>query len=184
MATVTTKPMTAEEFFLTEEPEPGRYELVQGEIVSMPPPGLRHGEVQMNVGFAIKAYLLTNRIGRVVTESGAVVERDPDTVRGPDVSYYSQERLPFGKEVVAYHDEVPDLVAEVVSPDDTKKELKAKVREYLAAGVRVVWVVDPDDRTVTVFTEPTKSTVLEADATLTCEGVLPGFACRVADLFA
>lgn len=70
-----------------------------------------------------------------------------------------------------------------MSPDDTKKEMKAKVKEYLAAGVRVVWVIDPDDRTVTVFTEPTKSIVLEADATLTCEDVLPGFACRVADLF-
>lgn len=83
----------------------------------------------------------------------------------------------------------------MVAPADTKKELKAKVKEYLAAGVRVVWAADPDDpddrttgrpdnRTVTVFTEPTKSTTPEADAALTCEDVLPGFACRVADLFA
>ncbi len=184
MATVATKPMTAEEFFLTEEPEPGRYELVKGEIVFMPPPGLRHGEVQMNVGFAIRTYLMANRIGRVVTESGAIIERDPDTVRGPDVSYYSRERMPLDLEVIAYHDNPPDLVAEVVSPYDTKKELKAKVKEYLAAGVRVVWVVHPRDRTVTVFTAPRKSTVLEADAILTAEDVLPGFRCPVADFFA
>lgn len=184
MTTVATRTMTAEEFFHTEEPEPGRYELIKGEIVFMPPPGFRHGEVQMNIGFAIKTYLLTNRIGRVVTESGAITERDPDSVRGPDVSYYSQERLPLGTQVVTYHTQPPDLVAEVVSPDDTKKEMRAKVREYLAAGVRVVWVVDPDDLTVTVYTEPTRATVLEADAHLTAEDVLPGFSCRVADLFA
>lgn len=184
MATVATRPMTAEEFFLTVEPESGRYELVNGEIEFTPPPGLQHGEVQGLVYFAIKTYLLTNRIGRVFTESGALIERDPDTARGPDVSYYSQERLPFGVTVVAYHGKPPDLAAEVMSPDDTTAAMKAKAREYLAAGVRVVWVIDPDDRTVTVFAEPTRSTVLEAEATLTCEDVLPGFSCRVADLFA
>jgi len=184
MATVATKPMTAEEFYLTTEPEDGKYELVKGEIVFIPPPGLRHGEVQDNVFFAIKSYLKANHVGRVVTESGAITERDPDSVRGPDVSYYGQERLPFDTEVMAYHDQPPDLVAEVVSPDDTKKELKAKVKEYLAAGVRVVWVVHPRDRTVTVCTGPRKSTVLEADATPTAEDVLPGFSCPVADFFA
>jgi len=184
MTTVATKTMTAEEFFHTEEPQDGKYELINGEVVFMPPPGFRHGEVQLAIGFAIKTYLLTNRIGRVVTESGAITERDPDSVRGPDVSYYSQERLPFGTQVVTYHTQPPDLVAEVLSPDDSKKELRAKVREYLAAGVRVVWVVDPDDQTVTVYTEPPRATVLEADAILTAEDVLPGFSCRAADLFA
>lgn len=183
MATATTQLMTAEEFFHTEEPEPGKYELVNGEVVFMPPPGLRHGEVQTNLAFVIKLYLQANRIGRVFTESGAITERNPDSVRGPDVSYYSQERLPLGSQVVTYHTRPPDLVAEVVSPDDTRPEMRAKAREYLAAGVRVVWVVDPDDRTVTVYTEPTRATLLEADATLTAEDVLPGFSCRVADLF-
>lgn len=107
MATVATKPMTAEEFFLTEEPEDGKYELVHGEIAFMSPPGLRHGEVLGNVYFAIKLHLSASRLGRVFTESGAVTERDPDSVRGLDVSYYSQERLPFGVTVVAYHDKSP-----------------------------------------------------------------------------
>ena len=183
MATVATKPMTAEEFFLSEEFEDGKYELVKGEIEFMPPPGLRHGEVQTNIAFAIKTFLKAHRIGRVVTESGAITERDPDTVRGPDVSFYSAERLPFGVEVVAYHDLPPDLCVEVRSPSDTKTELRAKAQEYLAGGVKLVWIVDPSDRTVTVFTEPTKSTVLNADATLTAESLLPGFSCKVDEFF-
>lgn len=76
MATAATKPMTAEEFFLTEEPEDGKYELVNGEVVFIPPPGLRHGEVQGLVHLVVKLYPMANRIGRVFTESGALVEHD------------------------------------------------------------------------------------------------------------
>ena len=128
MSTVATKPMTAEEFFLTEEFEDGKYELVRGEVEFMPPPGIRHGEVQGLVYFAIKSHLMSHRIGRLVTESGAITERDPDSVRGPDVSFYSAERLPFGVEVIAYHDLPPDLCVEVKSPSDTKSGLRAKAR--------------------------------------------------------
>ena len=183
MSSVATKPMTAEEFFLTEEFEDGKYELVRGEIEFMPPPGFRHGEVQMNVGFAIKQFLMSHRIGRVVTESGAITERNPDTVRGPDVSFYSAARMPFGVEVVAYHDLPPDLCIEVKSPSDSKSALRAKAHEYLGGGVKLVWVVDPETSTVTVYDSKLKSTVLEAEATLTGDAVLPGFSCTVSDFF-
>ena len=183
MSTVTTKLMTAEEFFLTEEFENGKYELVRGEIEFMPPPGIRHGEVQTNVAFVVKLFLKSHRIGRVVTESGAITERDPDSVRGPDVSFYSAERLPFGVEVIAYHDLPPDLCVEVKSPSDTKSGLRAKAHEYLTGGVKLVWIVDPDTRTVTVYDSKIASTVLEAEAILTAESVLPGFSCVVSDFF-
>lgn len=183
MSTVATKPMTAEEFFLTEEFEDGKYELVRGEIEFMPPPGFRHGEVQGNIAFIIKLFLKSHRLGRLVTESGAITERDPDSVRGPDVSFYSAARLPFGVEVVAYHDLPPDLCVEVRSPSDTKSGLRAKAHEYLAGGVKLVWVVDPEDHSVTVYDSKLKSTVLEAEATLTADAVLPGFSCTVADFF-
>ena len=183
MSTVATKPMTAEEFFLTEEFEDGKYELVRGKIEFMPPPGIRHGEVQGLVYFSIKSYLLTHLIGRVVTESGAITERDPDSVRGPDVSFYSAARLPFGVEVIAYHDLPPDLCVEVRSPSDSKSGLRAKAHEYLAGGVKLVWIVDPKDSTVTVYDDQLKSTVLEAGAILTAESVLPGFRCAVSDFF-
>ena len=183
MSTVATKPMTAEEFFLTEEYEDGKYELVKGEIEFMPPPGFRHGEVQTTIAFIIKLFLKSHRLGRIVTESGALTERDPDTVRGPDVSFYSAERLPFGVEVIAYHDLPPDLCVEVRSPSDTKVGLRAKAHEYLAGGVKLVWVVDPEDHSVTVYDSKLKSTVLEAEATLTADAVLPGFSCLVSDFF-
>lgn len=184
MSTVGKKLLTAEEYFLLPDPNDGTIqELVRGEIVTMPQPGLEHGEVQGNVWGAIKQFLRTNPIGRVFVESGMVTERGPDTVRGPDVSYYSKERLPLDKRVVGYNDEPPDLCVEVVSPSNTARELQAKIKEYFFCGVRVVWVVEPEDRRVLVLRAPDEGRVLFEDATLDGGEVLPGFACKVAELF-
>jgi Uma2 family endonuclease len=184
MSTVGTKLLTAEEFFHLPDPQDGsKRELVRGEVVVMPGPGVEHGEVQGNVYFQIKSFLQRNRIGRVMVESGTVTERKPDTVRGPDVSYYSKERLPLEKRVVGYHDQPPDLCVEVVSPSNSMRQLKAKAKEYLFAGVRMVWIVDPDNREVIVIVDPLESRTLEADAILTGNDVLPDFSCKVADLF-
>lgn len=184
MATVEKKPITAEEYFQMPDPDDGsKLELVRGEIVAMPQPGLEHGEVQGNVHFLIKRFLNEKKIGRVFLESGLVTETDPDTVRGPDVSYYSKDRLPLDKRVVGYNDQPADLCVEVVSPSNSIRQLKAKAKEYLFAGVRLVWIVDPEDRTVMVIIDPLESRILEADATLDGGEVLPGFTCKVADLF-
>jgi Uma2 family endonuclease len=187
MSTVTsqTQLLTAEEYFQLPAPQDGsKQELVRGKVVTMSNPGWRHGEVQGNVYFVIKLFLKSNPIGRVAVESGQITDRKPDTVRGPDVSYYSKERMPLDKEVVKWHDQPADLCVEVVSPSNTMKQLKAKAKEYLFAGVRCVWVVDPEDRTVTVIVDPLESRTLEADATLDGGDVLPGFSCKVSDLFA
>jgi Uma2 family endonuclease len=185
MSTATGQLLTAEEFFaLPDPPDGSKQELVKGRVVTMPGPGVEHGEVQGQVYFLLKTYLNQNKLGRVMVESATVLERKPDTVRGPDVSYYSKERLPLDKRVVGYHDEVPDLCVEVVSPSNSLKQLKAKAKEYLFAGVRLVWIIDPEDRTATVITEPLESRTLEADATLDGGDVLPGFSCKVSDLFA
>ena len=185
MSTATAELLTAEEYFrLPDPPDGAKQELVRGEVVTLSNPGLRHGEVQGNVHFAIKSCLNSNRIGRVFVESGLVTDRKPDTVRGPDVSYYSKERLPLDQEVIGYHDQPADLCVEVVSPSNTMRQLKAKAKEYLFAGVRLVWIVDPEDRSVTVITDPLESRTLEFEATLDGGDVLPGFSCKVADLFA
>ena len=182
--TAQTPLLTAEEYFLLPEPPDGsKQELVRGKVVTMSNPGLRHGEVQLNVGVAIKLFLKSNPIGRVVVESGVITDRKPDTVRGPDVSFYSKERLPLDKEVIGWHDQAPDLCVEVVSPSNSLKQLKAKAKEYLFAGVRLVWIIDPEDRTVTIITEPLESRTLEAEATLDGGDVLPNFSCKVSDLF-
>ncbi len=87
MLPLATKPMTAVEFFLTEELQDGKYELVRGEIEFTPPPGISHGEVQLAVGAHLRMFAMSRRLGRVMTESGAITERDPDSVRGPVVSF-------------------------------------------------------------------------------------------------
>src|SRR6266542_5702716 len=185
MSTTTSQLLTAEEFFALPDPQDGsKQELVRGKVITMPNPGFEHGEVQLALGSLIRVFLLSNRIGRVVTESGAVTERKPDTVRGPDVSYYSKERLPLDQRVVGYHAEVPDLCVEIISPSNTKKEMGPKIKEYFFAGVRMVWVVDPEDRSVVVLRAPDEGRTLYDDAILDGGDVLPGFSCKGSDLFA
>ncbi len=188
MSTTTTgtKLLTAEEFFdLPDPPDGSRTELVRGEVVTMCRPGVEHGEVQINIAFAIKLFLKSNLIGRVATDVGTITDRKPDTVRGPDVVYYSKERLPLDKRVTGYHDQPPDLCVEVVSPSNTKRELRAKTKEYFFNGVRTVWVIDPEDRSVTILlaADPDEGRTLYENATLDGGDVLPGFSCKVAELF-
>ena len=184
MATVEKKLLTAEEFYDLPDPGDGsKQELVRGEVISMAAPGFEHGEVQGNVHFAIKLFLKSNKLGRVVVESGVVTERGPDSVRGPDVSYYSAARLPLDKRVVKYADLPPDLCVEVVSPSNTKRYLGEKLREYFFVGVREVWIVDPNSRSVAVHSDPGTCKTLGENDTLDGGSVLPGFSCPVADLF-
>jgi Uma2 family endonuclease len=184
--TTATEPLlTAEEFFALPEPSDGsRQELVRGKVVTMPNPGFEHGEVQLAIGALLRGFAKSQGLGRVVTESGVVTDRKPDTVRGPDVSFYSKERLPLDKRVIGYHDQAPDLCIEVVSPSNTKKELRAKIKEFFFAGVRMVWVIDPEDRSVTILRAPDEGRTLWGDSLFDGGDVLPGFSCKVSDLFA
>jgi Uma2 family endonuclease len=177
--------ITAEEFFRMPDPPDGsRQELVRGVVISMPPPGFRHGDVQFNVGFFLGQYARTHRLGRVTLESGVRTERGPDSVRGPDVAFWSFERLPRDVAPIGYPDEVADFVAEVLSPGQTPRSLRDKVQEYLAAGVRMVWLVDPDARCVTVIRSGVEDRTFQEGDTLSGEDVLPGFSVPVAELFA
>ncbi len=116
-----------------------------------------------------------------VNDTGFITERDPDTVRGPDLAFWRRERLPEVPE--GYAEVAPDLVAEVVSPGDHYSRVQNKVRHYLTRGVRMVWVVDPEDRSVTVYRSWQQATILGENDTVSGEDVVPGFSCKVADLF-
>ncbi len=180
------KLLTVAEFAARPEPEDGsKEELVRGEVVSMPPPGFPHGIVQGHFYFYLRSWANGRRqsSGRVTVESGLPTETDPDTVRGPDVAYWSYARLPADRVPNVYADVAADVVVEVLSPDDSQRRIAQKIGEYFAVGVRLVWVADPDDRTVTVYTKPGDGTVLRSDATLTGSDVLPEFSCPVASLF-
>jgi Uma2 family endonuclease len=183
MTTTTGKLITAEEFSQMPGPEDGsKQELVRGVIITMPPPGGRHGACCSRVDRRIGAFVEEHTLGTVcANDTGFVSERDPDTVRGPDVAYWSRQRLP---EVPKGYIEIePDLIVEVVSPNDHYARIQKKVEHYLDKGVRLVWVADPEDRSVTVYRPGQKMTVLGENETLSGADVLPGFSCRVADLF-
>jgi Uma2 family endonuclease len=185
METVEQKLVTAEEYMLLPEPKDGtRLELVRGEVIAMPRPNWEHGEIQVNIASLLKAYLKQTPIGRVAVESGVITERGPDTVRGPDVSFMGKDRLPLGTRVQGFVEQAPDLCVEVVSPSNTRRKLNDKIKEYFFAGAREVWVVDPEERSVNVFREPMVGKIYKEEAVLDGGDVLPGFTCKVADLFA
>ena len=126
-------------------------------------------------------FVKPDRRGWVVTESGTILNRDPDTVRGPDVAFYSIARHPNPPS--DYFEIPPDLAVEVLSPDDRRAAVRDKIREYVTAGVRLVWLVDPETRTVLVYRGSLRGTEYDETDTLDGGDVLPEFTCQVADLF-
>lgn len=184
MPATATKLLSAEEFARRPEPEDGsREELVRGEIVTMPPPSFRHGEVAAQIGFVLKSFLREKQIGRVVGETGVRTEHNPDSVRGPDISYWSYKRLPKSQRVVTYPKVAADLCIEVRSPSNTPRKIREKVAEYLRAGVRMIWVVDPRNESVTVYRTAGRGLTLWDGEVLDGEDVLPGFLCPVSQFF-
>jgi Uma2 family endonuclease len=182
MTTATAKLITAEEFSQMPDPPDGsQQELVRGVIVTMPPPKGLPGACCAEVVLSLGRFVKEHKLGRVFSnDTGFILERGPDTVRGPDVSFWSGERLP---EILEnYTDIPPDLVVEVVSPGDHFTRIQNKVRQYLDCGVRMVWVVDPMDRSVTVYRSREQMKLLIETDTLSGEDIVPGFSCRVADL--
>ena len=179
-----TKLLTAEEFSKLPNPIDGsKQELVRGEVVTMPPPSFLHGIVQVNIATLLKVFAKQHKLGRVTVESGVVTDTGPDTVRGPDVAYWSFERLPPDHVPVVYANVAPDLCVEVKSPSNTRARTTTKVSEYFACGAKMVWVVDPEEKTVTVYRKPGDGRVLWEDATITGEDVLPNFTCPLTDFF-
>lgn len=186
MATVTPHLMTAEEFFdFVQRPEnrDRRFELEHGEIVEWSRPGKFHGFVCATIGALLFLYAREKRRGYVCTnDTGVVVRSDPDTVRGPDIQFFDDAAA--AEEIDLQFGRTPALLAvEVLSPHDALGKVNRRIRDQLDFGTKLVWVVDPDVRNVTVYRMGREPVVLEADETLTGEEVLPGFACRVEEFF-
>lgn len=181
-STVEAKLITGEE--LAEMGDVGRCELVEGEIIMKSPTGWIHGKYEWRLGDALGTYVKGNPIGVVlVGEAGVYTRRNPDTVRGVDVAFMSHGRLAQVKSQ-SYLDVAPELVVEIMSPDDRWTEVKQKLREYFAIGVILVWVVDPGDKTVSVYRSLDNVRVLGEGDVLTGDEVLPGFSLSIAHLFA
>ena len=161
-----------------------RAELVHGDVVREPPAGFGHGVHAAKIGSFLQVWVETHGAGVVCgAETGFVLFRDPDTVRAPDAAFVSRERLAQVTDREPFFEGAPDLAVEVVSPGDAAREVAAKVRDYLAAGSRQVWIVRPRERTLTVHWPGAAPLHLGADATLDGGDVLPGFSLRVARIF-
>jgi len=160
-----------------------RYELSKGELVSMTPIGIQHGAVVGNLQLLLGTFVKKNGLGLVGPEIGFRLSRDPDTVRAPDVAFIAKSRLPKEGIPKKFADFPPDLAVEVLSPEDTASELLRKVEEYLQAGVPLIWVVDPATQTVTVYRSLQDVHIVSSDQQLEGGEAVPGFQCKVADLF-
>ena len=170
--------MTADELLRI----PDKYtELVRGVLVVREPPGLRHGRIAMDLGAALAAHVRGNSLGRLYVESGFKLTSNPDTVRGPDVSFISQARLPE-PEPLGYPALAPDLVVEILSPSDRPGEVLGMVGDWLCAGTRLVWVIDPERRLARVYRADGALEIVTAEQALQGEDVLPGFTCRLASI--
>lgn len=187
MATVATKLLTAEEFYEWANHPDNRdkyCELERGEIVEMSRPGKRHGLVCANVVGILRNYVIQRKKGYICSnDTGVIIERDPDTVRGPDVMLFEDAtRIEDVSE--KYGEKPPVLAVEVLSPNDTTGKVLRRIREQKRFGTPLIWVLDPDARNVVVCQPGKEDKVMEEKEELTGEDVLPDLRVRVIELFA
>ncbi|MCU0636722.1 MAG: Uma2 family endonuclease [Gemmatimonadaceae bacterium] len=174
-------PMTAEELLRLNLPDK-RTELVRGRLVVREPAGHAHGRVAMRIGAAIAQHVQQHRLGETfAAETGFTLQRDPDTVRAPDVAFVASTRLSqLGAR--GYADIPPDLAVEVLSPDDRPGEVLQKVGDWLSAGCRLVWILDPIRRTGTVYRADGTMALLGEHDAFDGEDVLPAFRSQLTTL--
>ena len=160
-----------------------RYELDNGRLVVLPPPGDVHSAIQAKVGGEF--YLQGERPGhgKARVESGIVLWRNPDRLVGADAAFIAAAALPLRVTREGYLETIPDLVVEIRSRNDTMAELAAKAEDYLTAGVRIVWLVDPQSRTVVVRRGRAPAETLDDAGVLDGGDVIPGFRLPLAALF-
>jgi Uma2 family endonuclease len=184
MATVKqTRLLTAEEFMAADLGD-GRFELVRGEVVPVPPTMPEHGRSCSRINWILETFGRTSGFGYCLSESAVSTERGPDTVRGPDICFYSHARWPESKIGTGLPPLPPDLAVEVVSPSNRPGEMQREVSEYLEAGVLLVLVVDPARRRAALYRQgEVFPTILSESDVLENLPELPGFACRLADFF-
>jgi len=161
-----------------------RYDLIRGELVCMPPAGYEHGSVAMSIGARIWNFVREHGLGTVfAAETGFILRRDPDSLLAPDVAFVRAGRLDHERDRQGFARIAPDLAVEVISPSERAGKIRDKVEEYLATGVRLLWLLNSRRRTVTVHAPGRAPRILTEQDELDGEDVLPGFRLRVADIF-
>ena len=173
--------LTAEE--ASQVTVPGKsFELVRGRLVVMEPPSTEHGRIQANISFVLSSFVRMRDLVAVFgQDTGFKIASNPDTVRGPDVSFAVKERL-AELPTRGYAAFAPDLVIEIVSPGDRPGELLAKIGDWLDAGARLAWVIDPQRQEARVYRPDGSLTLIAADGSLDGEDVLPGFSASLSEM--
>ncbi|MDE0231296.1 MAG: Uma2 family endonuclease [Caldilineaceae bacterium] len=182
--TVTTENLLTADDLLRLYSQDVRGELLRGVLHETQPTGIRHGKTVVNLIVLLAGYVEPRQMGTILaSDVGFLLEKEPDTVREPDVALISAQRLPLDQDVPGFFEGPPDLAVEIASPSDSPRQLFDKARMWISFGVPLVWTVDPAARTLDVHKPNQPLIRLSADDTLDGGQVLPGFTCTVADLF-
>ena len=183
-----TKSLTAQiwtdEAFMALADDGNRYEIVNGELVTMGNSGMEHGYVGMLLSIVVGGYVLSRKLG-VVCDSNTAFKMKSGNKRSPDLSVVAKARLQGLRRLPkGYFDGAPDLAVEVISPSNTFEEIHNKLIEYFESGARLVWVVNPDEQSVLVYRRPQPERLLKITDSLDGEEVIAGFTLPMAELFA
>lgn len=180
---VANTPVTPEQ--LLAMPDSKGLEIVAGKIMENKV-GAESSELAAELVGLLLQYLRANRLGRVFVPDVCFqcFPHDPTMVRKPDVAFLSYSKWPANKRLGAFIKVAPELAIEVLSPNDVIKEVNDKVKDYLAAGVSTVWVVNEFRRYVEVHSSKEPPRIASLNDELTCEEILPGFRCQVSEIFA
>ncbi len=161
-----------------------RGELIRGVLCETMATGIEHGRIVTSLVIELGTFVRPTALGTLVaSDSGVWLERNPDTVREPDIAFFSAERMPLNARITGYAEVPPDLVVEVASPSDSRREVHDKAHMWLNHGVRLVWVVQPETRSVDVYRPGQPITTLGEQDALDGLDVLPGFTCNVSAVF-
>ncbi len=178
-----TKLVTADELFTMPDTERG-CELVRGKIIKYMPAGNLHGIIALKIGRIVGNFVEDNDLGVVIAaETGFLISRNPDTVRAPDAAFISNEKLAEYGITEKFFPDAPDLAIEVVSPNDKKREIEDKVQDYLAAKVKLVWIIYPQKQIVAVHRQSKVVSILFETDELEGEEILPNFKFPLEKLF-
>ena len=184
MASTVTTRITADEFWALPDRPDVRLELVDGEVVELPGAGGYHATLVLHIFDLVRAYVQAHDLGLLYPDALTYsLQRSPDVLRIPDISFIASTDIPDDWPPIGYVDVVPSLVIEVISPGNSAAEIRRRIRDYVDAGVSMVWVVWPDDRSVSVHAATLNSIELQSDDMLDGGDVLQGFRIRVANLF-
>ena len=174
MSTTSTALMTAEELMNLPDDDM-RHELINGELITMSPPGFPHGRITTRLLVPLSQFVLDHELGEIFDYSGFQLTVNPDTALGPDISFISKQRLKEMGEVEGYWQGPPDLAVQVLSPGDRRGKVNKKISLWLRSGAKQVWIVEPKHRTVAIYRSESDTTTFSGSDYLESQDLFPGF---------